>query len=257
MTVHKGAWPPGTPCWVDLSVSDMQRSQEFYGAVFGWEFSQRAEEFGGYSNAFLRGSRVAGMSPPSAPDAYLASAWTVYLATDDSEATDAAINEAGGQTLFPITQVGVHGRMALYVDVCGARFGTWEAAKHGGYELVSEPGAVAWCEGLGDNYQAGKDFYEKVFGYRYTELPGEGAGYAMFIVPQGRRVVGGIGETVDGGPPVWTVTFEVEDVDATAAAVRAAGGRILAEPFDYSYGRLAMCQGLDREKFGISFTKHQ
>ncbi len=192
MTVHKGAWPPGTPCWVDLSVSDMQRSQEFYGAVFGWEFSQRAEEFGGYSNAFLRG-----------------------------------------------------------------RFGTWEAAKHGGYELVSEPGAVAWCEGLGNDYQAGKDFYEKVFGYRYTELPGDGAGYAMFIVPQGRRVVGGIGETVDGSPPVWTVTFEVEDVDATAAAVRAAGGRVLVEPFDYSYGRLAMCQGLDREKFGISFTKHQ
>ena len=31
------AYPPGTPCWVDLSTSDPAASAAFYTGLFGWE----------------------------------------------------------------------------------------------------------------------------------------------------------------------------------------------------------------------------
>ena len=30
------AYPPGTPCWVDLSTSDPAASAAFYTGLFGW-----------------------------------------------------------------------------------------------------------------------------------------------------------------------------------------------------------------------------
>ncbi len=40
MPVHHGA-PQGAPIWIDLTTSDPDRAQEFYGAVFGWTFDVR------------------------------------------------------------------------------------------------------------------------------------------------------------------------------------------------------------------------
>ena len=30
--------PLGAPIWIDLTTSDLDAAQEFYGAVFGWTF---------------------------------------------------------------------------------------------------------------------------------------------------------------------------------------------------------------------------
>lgn len=32
---HTGSWPAGTPCWIDITATDLKRSQEFYRRVFG------------------------------------------------------------------------------------------------------------------------------------------------------------------------------------------------------------------------------
>ena len=32
-----GEYPPGTPCWVDLSTSEPKASAAFYTGLFGWE----------------------------------------------------------------------------------------------------------------------------------------------------------------------------------------------------------------------------
>ena len=78
-----------------------------------------------------------------------------------------------------------------------------------------------------DDVPAARAFYEKVFGWRFTafgppdfyriETP-DGPGGAL----QKRR------ELLEGRPTVgYECTIEVADVDATAAAVTAAGGRIV------------------------------
>ena len=58
MPTRDGA-PLGAPCWIDLLTSDLQRSQEFYRAVFGWTFESAGPEYGGYVNASKNGQPVA------------------------------------------------------------------------------------------------------------------------------------------------------------------------------------------------------
>ena len=48
------------------------------------------------------------------------------------------------------------------------------------------------------------------------------------------------GPQFEGVPPNWMGYIEVDDVDATLAAVTAAGGEALSEPFDVpDVGRIA------------------
>ena len=63
MPVKQDAWPEGTPAWVDLMASDFAAAKDFYGGVFGWEFSESGEEFGYYAVATLDGEAVAGIGP--------------------------------------------------------------------------------------------------------------------------------------------------------------------------------------------------
>lgn len=159
MPIREEAWAQGTPAWVDLSVTDIERSKKFYSALLGWEFEGGEEEFGGYLNATVKGQTVAGMAPPMEGMDEPVHAWTTYLAVDDSAATEAAISAAGAQVLFGSMQVGPMGTMAVYADPTGAVFGTWQSGTHTGYNLYNEPGAVLWSEAMVGDFDVAREFY--------------------------------------------------------------------------------------------------
>lgn len=50
---------PGTPCWVSLMVHGLAATQDFYGALFGWEFQPGPQQLGPYVRALLNGREVA------------------------------------------------------------------------------------------------------------------------------------------------------------------------------------------------------
>ncbi|MGH3169110.1 MAG: VOC family protein [Trebonia sp.] len=95
MVTRDTTWPEGTPCWVDLGVSDIPKAIAFYSGVFGWSIPPGPPEVGGYSIASIGGRDVAGIGPKMGP-ADMPSAWTAYLAADDADATVAKIKSAGG-----------------------------------------------------------------------------------------------------------------------------------------------------------------
>lgn len=79
---------------------------------------------------------------------------------------------------------------------------------------------------------AAKRFYAQAFGWSFTDY---GPAYAGI---QGReREMGGLSlaESVVAGGPL--VVLYSEDLDQSLAAVRAAGGRVVQEPFDFPGGR--------------------
>ncbi|UJH69942.1 VOC family protein [Ornithinimicrobium sp. INDO-MA30-4] len=158
MPIREEAWAQGTPAWVDLSVTDIERSKKFYSALLGWEFEGGEEEFGGYLNATVKGQTVAGMAPPMEGMDEPVHAWTTYLAVDDSAATEAAISAAGAQVLL--------GRCRL------ARWARWRSMRtplvpclgpgnraHTGYNLYNEPGAVLWSEAMVGDFDVAREFY--------------------------------------------------------------------------------------------------
>jgi predicted enzyme related to lactoylglutathione lyase len=235
MTIRESNWPEGTPCWVDLGVPNVDQANIFYTDVFNWNIPPGSPEMGGYTVATLDGHNVAGLSPQQGPSD-VPPAWTVYLASDDVDATAARIKGAGGQLIMEPMDVMDQGRMAMAVDTVGASFGLWQGQKHTGAELVNAAGAQTWNENFSRDYEAAKAFYNAVFGYEYEDVSSGDFKYAASKI--NGQYAGGIGQSTDIAPG-WSTYFGAIDTDATLARVIGQGGSTLREPTDSPYGRVA------------------
>jgi uncharacterized protein len=235
MPTRDTAWPAGTPCWIDYSAADVDATKTFYSSVLGWDYTEGQPEFGGYFTAMTNGLGAAGMMPkmePSQP-----SAWITYFSSDDAAATAAAITAAGGSVIGGPHQVGTLGTMLIGMDPQGAVFGAWEAADHTGVQIYNEPGSLVWNEGAMAEPTVAKDFYAKVFGFRFDAIDGTDD-YSTFSM--GGDPLGGLGGHNPGTPEGWMVCFSVASTDVAAAAVEAGGGKIHTSPQDTPYGRFAV-----------------
>jgi uncharacterized protein len=252
MVTRDTRWPAGSPCWVDVSVDDVPKAIAFYQALFGWDIPLGGPEVGGYSIARQDGRIVAAVSPKmGSPDA--PSAWTMYLATDDVDATAAKIKGAGGRLLAEPMDVMEEGRMAVAMDPAGAVFGLWQGENTTGLGVANEPGALTWSEQLSRDFDGSKAFYRAVFGYDYQDTSGDGFNYALAIVD--RHEVGGIGEYPEGTPAqvpaAWAAYFAVTDTDAAAAKVTELGGSLVQPVRNSPYGRIGVVADSDGAVFSL------
>lgn len=234
----------GAPIWVDLGSSDVPASVAFYSALLGWEFEEPDQEFGGYTNAFLDGHRVAGLGPtmaapgrPAPPDA-----WTIYLAAHDIGKTVADVAAAGGATLAPPMQVGDLGSMAIVTDAAGAAFGLWQPGTHTGTDRTGVTGTPSWHELHTKDFAADTTFYRQVFGAGWTSVGDtDDFRYAQLNIA-GRDCAG----MMDGSrmlpaevPSHWSVYFAVDDLDASLSRATELGATVTQGPDDTPWGRLA------------------
>jgi uncharacterized protein len=251
MSTHETPWPAGTPCWVDLSVDDQPAAQEFYAALFGWEYEVTSPEYSGYAMAVLAGKYVGGLGPKMGPAQ--PSAWTTYLASSDLDETAAAITAAGGVIHAEPMQIGENGRMMIALDTTGAAFGSWQAAEMTGFGRVNEPGAVIWNEQLSRDVPAAVQFYREAFGLNPTQISeGDGATQGMSINEEIVASAEAIGpEVPEQVPAHWQTTFAVTSVDEVLAKALELGGSVRKEPFEERWGRSAFLAGPEGEPFAI------
>lgn len=255
MTVHREAWPEGTPGWVDLAVPDLEAARAFYPGLFGWDLVDTGEEYGGYLIGHVGGEAVAGIGPTPPGMEGMPAVWTTYIAVDDVDATAAKVTEAGGQLLYPPGDIGESGRMAIAADPTGAAFGMWQAGTNTGANRVNEHGSLIWNEAMVTDYGAAQKFYADVFGYTYDEMGGEGFTYAT--IAKNGETVAGIGVADDTGgaadmPSHWGTYFAVDDIGAAVTAVRELGGTVLADPSDTPFGPMAPVRGTNGETFSLN-----
>lgn len=251
MVVRHESWEPGTPAWVDISVTDLQRSQTFYREIFGWEFTDSDPAYGGYCNATVAGETVAGMAPPMEGMDEPPHVWTAYLAVADAQEVMGRVTAAGGQPVMPPMQVGSFGTMALAADPTGAVFGLWQSEEHTGANRVNEPGSMVWNDAMVSDLPVAKQFYADVFGYHYQDVSVGETRYAMAALESQGRPVCGLGQVEQGHAPHWSVNFAVADADEAVQRVSAFGGDIIVEPYDFEFGRMAVVAGPDGEIFGV------
>jgi len=233
-------WPEGTPCWIDLGVTDIPRAIAFYQGLFGWTAEQGGPETGGYAIAHIDGRGVAGIGPKMGA-AEMPSLWTTYIAVEDADATAAKIKGAGGQLMMDPMDVMDVGRMAIAMDTTGAAFGIWQAKAFSGAQVANTPGTLTWSEQMSRDFEGAKAFYAAVFGYSFGDMSTPEFSYATLLL--GGREVGGIGaypaDTPASQPAVWGTYFGTADTDASVAAVTQRGGSVIRPASDSPYGRLA------------------
>ncbi|WP_329150108.1 VOC family protein [Streptomyces sp. NBC_01456] len=230
--------PFGTPTWIDLGVPDLDRAQEFYRALFGWEYAQVPTANGPLTLCLLRGRRVAALRPVAATDAEGESWWHPYLATDDCDGAVRRITESGGTLLAPPTDLADLARTAVVTDSVGARFGLWQGYALPGCELVNEPCTLVRNDLSSPAPEPARHFYAGVFNFT---LDGNDAvpdlDFTFLRRPDGHEI-GGIFGAPAATASRWQTVFEVADTDELVALARDAGGTAAA-PEDAPYGRMA------------------
>jgi len=105
-------------------------------------------------------------------------------------------------------------------------------------------GSWIWYELITPDPDGAKAFYDAVVGWKVETTPAGPMDYRMIVAPDGALTGGVMRLTAEmsagGARPCWLGYIGVDDVDAALAAIVAAGGKQIMEPFDIEAGRIAM-----------------
>jgi hypothetical protein len=256
---------------VDTSQPDPEAAVGFYSELFGWELEDVMPpgSEGKYFIARLRprsifelGRDVAavGSIPESAPPTAM---WNTYVWVESADETASKVRDAGGSVMMEPFDIPGSGRMAVFTDPEGAAFCVWQAKEFKGARVVNDPGSLNF-NGLNTRDVGGAEsFYGSVFGWQARALVGAEMwtldGYGDFLerhhpdlrkqmaeagAPAGfEDVVASIIPITDDQPDTpahWSVTFAVDDADATAAKAVELGGKVIVPPFDAPWVRMTV-----------------
>jgi predicted enzyme related to lactoylglutathione lyase len=243
---------PGAPCWIELFTPDAQKSASFYGGLFGWTADEPQEEYGGYMLLRHNGEPVAGcMRNDGTMGGH--NAWSVYLESDDIDATVKKAQAAGGQVVMEPVQVGPLGHMAFVVDPAGASVGVWQPLEHQGFAARAEVGAPAWFETLSTDYEKSLAFYRDAFDWELSTMS-DTPEFRYTTLGEGEGAMAGIMDAagfLQGAPSAWQFYIEVADTDATVEQTLAAGGSQVMPADDSPYGRLALLEDPAGVRFAV------
>jgi len=92
--------------------------------------------------------------------------------------------------------------------------------------------AIDYVEFTVHDLDAAKRFYAAAFGWQFNDYGPEYTG-----IKGGNGEVGGLRQSADGRTGGPLVILYSNDLEKTLAAVRAAGGKIVREPFPFPGGR--------------------
>jgi predicted enzyme related to lactoylglutathione lyase len=114
------------------------------------------------------------------------------------------------------------------------------------------PGTPCWVDIQCADLGASQAFYADLLGWEYEPMTVEGIGSYPVGTIEGDRVAGLMPADEDGGPQMWGTHISVADAEETAAKVTAAGGQVLAGPFEVpGLGRATACADPDGAVFEI------
>ncbi|WP_017606732.1 VOC family protein [Nocardiopsis alkaliphila] len=240
----------GSPRWIELGSDTPGSSADFYKRVFRWETDYAGSRLGDYLLIRSEGADVGGIGPRIVDDE--PPSWTMYFHVEDIEESSRRVQGLGGTLQVEPTELFELGTLAHATDPQGGWFGLWQPGTYGSMEATDRPDTLCGAELWTSSASGAKDFYRGLFGWQCDDiaLPG-GEGTYTTLRPAGMgedRYFGGLMEMTPQwlpqteGTAQWRPVFQVADCDATAAAVRDAGGRVYMGPEDApGVGRLAVC----------------
>ncbi len=238
---------PGTGrfCWHELVTTDLVAATKFYGELLGWTFRDNPSPVGGTYRMFSLGETMVGGA--IAAPAGVPSAWLVYVAVDDTDASAKKVTELGGKIMVPPTTVPDMLRFACGSDPQGAAFGILQplgaSAQQHPYEGPVRPGTFCWDELHTKDMAAAKKFYGGAFGW--TGKGEADGGDAYWHWKHANKEIGGMTSHMGGPnvPPHWLAYVAVSDVDAVTKKVAALGGKVLMPAMEIAkVGRFSVVQ---------------
>jgi predicted enzyme related to lactoylglutathione lyase len=232
--------------WYELMTTDVASARAFYAKVVGWGAQDAsmpglAYTFFTTGNAFASG--LMGL-PDDAREIGATPQWIGYVAVDDVDAAVDRIRRLGGAVRVPPTDLLNTSRFAVVADPQMASLAVikWLRPRSEPLGDPEQPGRVGWHELLAADCDAAFDFYGELFGWQRADADAGPAGpYHLFAVRG--QTIGGIYAKPPLVPaPSWLYYFNVRDINAAVARVKAGGGQVLEGPIEVPGGNwIARC----------------
>jgi uncharacterized glyoxalase superfamily protein PhnB len=208
--------------YVSVWTADPVRSAAFYGHVLGWRYDAASRKVTNTTQHIgivaVPGSRTL---------------FCCYAVTD-VDAARRAILEAGGAA-GEVSQA-AHGPTVDATDPFGTAFSVYQPTGVAPRPALNGtgPGELSYITFEVTDSSAFREFYRRVLGWTFE--PGRvDDGWQIQAAHPMSGAAGGAAQNAT--VPMWTV----EDVDAAVARVREAGGSVIEEPSQQSYGASALC----------------
>jgi uncharacterized glyoxalase superfamily protein PhnB len=208
--------------YVSVWTSDPQQSATFYGSVLGWEYDPTSRQV---TNTTQPIGIVAAPGPRTLFCCY---------AVDDVEVARQAILDAGGRA--DEISTAPHGPTVEATDPFGVAFAVYQPARDNPRPALNGtgPGELSYMTFQVTSSAEFREFYGRVLGWTFE--PGRiDDGWQIQPAHPMSGVAGGNPSNV--AVPMWTVA----DIDVAVERVREAGGTVIEEPSQQSYGRSALC----------------
>lgn len=251
----------GAPIWYELLTPDIEGAKRFYGEIVGWTTTAYPSPAGGmpYTIWSMGETGVGGLANPP-ENAPMEPGWLAYFHVDDIDAKLAQVEQAGGRTLMPATDLPGVGRIALVTDPQGAPFYLMKPSPPPGMEGDSTsfsphlPGRCSWNELVTSDQKAALPFYGALFGWTSNEAMPMGAmGDYTFIDGGGERLGAMMNRASPNQPLRWSFYFRVPSADAAAEQVKALGGQVVAGPMEVPGGQ-RIVMAIDPQGAGVGFV---
>ncbi|GAA1407117.1 hypothetical protein AUR04nite_04130 [Glutamicibacter uratoxydans] len=245
--------PAAEPCWVDLLTSDVERAIEFYGALFGWEPSEKSRN-SAVVEMRLDGKPVTGLLHNDQVH-QLADVWTTYLNVADIHAAVFSVQMHGGVVYLEPTVTEHDGTVAVVGDPSGVGVGLWQSIHPILTTATGRPGTRIWNELHTTSFAAATRFYRAALAWElYPISDTDQFRYQSFR--QGADAKAGIFDISGQNDPEpgWRTYFAVANADATVELAVKLGAQIVRAASDSPFGRMAVIKDPTGAEFSIMQT---
>lgn len=233
----------GSPCWYELSTSDLAAAQTFYSSILGWTVADSGMPGMDYRLAKANGAMVAGMM--TARDGQ-STAWTIYFAVENCDKTFALATSLGATAISPPADIPNTGRFALLMDPEGAAFGILQPqptadGSMGDAFNQAKRGHGNWNELITTDPAGALDFYAKLFGWTRVRSVEMGPEMTYHIIGWNGLEIGGTFAPASGmGGSRWKPYFGIDSAGAAAVQIAKSGGTVTSGPDEVPGGAFTL-----------------
>jgi predicted enzyme related to lactoylglutathione lyase len=252
----------GRFAWYELMTTDVAAARAFYAGVVGWGVRDASTPDLAYTLFSAGKAAVSGLMalPEQVRKMGGTPRWMGYVGVRDVDATADRIRRLGGAVYVPPLDSNI-GRISIVADPQTATLALVKGLKPGRRQPaeLGEPGHVGWHELLAADRDQAFAFYGELFGWQKADGEiGRTDSYQLFSA--GGQTIGGMfsKNPVDEPLPFWLFYFNIDDIDAAMARVKAAGGRIFDGPIEVPGGSwVARCVDPQGAFFALQGKRNQ
>jgi hypothetical protein len=163
--------------------------------------------------------------------------WSSYVSVEDVDAAARRVEENGGKVIVRPTDIPTIGRFCLVADPEGATFNLFK----GEQSDDNAGGDFHWNELYADDIDKLAPFYEKVLGYKATQMDMPVGGKYTIFKKGDKDVAGGMTKPEKGIPSMWLPYAAVPSCDEALARAKRHGAEVKIGPIDAEgIGRFAV-----------------